>query len=131
MLHDPNTFEKPFEFIPERYLDSDGNLDPSVPDAEMGGFGFGRRICPGRHFGKDTIFLFAASVLATFNIAQPKDEEGNRVPLDLELHQALIAWVLFTYHLHPSSSHFVPANRPPSNVKSLRGMGTSIWSSRT
>lgn len=91
MLHDPNTFDNPFEFIPERYLDDDGNLDPSVPDSEMAGFGFGRRICPGRHFGKDTIFLFAASILATFNIAQPKDEEGNCVSLDLELRQALIA----------------------------------------
>jgi cytochrome P450 len=91
MLHDPNTFDNPSDFIPERYLDADGNLDPSVPDSEMAGFGFGRRIYPGRHFGKDTIFLFAASILATFNIAQPKDEEGNRVSLDLELRQALIA----------------------------------------
>lgn len=41
-MHDPETFEKPFDFIPERYL-KDGKIDATVPDAEYGSFGFGRR----------------------------------------------------------------------------------------
>lgn len=48
-------------------------------------------ICPGRHFAMDTIFLWAASVLATFNVAQPRDEAGNRVPLELQLRFELVA----------------------------------------
>ena len=90
MLHNPNLFDKPFDFIPERYL-KDGKIDPSVPDVELAGFGFGRRICPGRHFAVDTIFLWAASVLATFNVAQLRDEEGKRVPLELQLRFELVA----------------------------------------
>lgn len=41
-MHDPMTFEKPFEFVPERYL-KDGKIDPSVPDPEVAAFGYGRR----------------------------------------------------------------------------------------
>ncbi|RXW19106.1 hypothetical protein EST38_g6748 [Candolleomyces aberdarensis] len=37
-----DVFNKPFESIPERYL-KDGQIDPSVPDAEAAAFGHGRR----------------------------------------------------------------------------------------
>ncbi|KAJ2920822.1 hypothetical protein H1R20_g16272, partial [Candolleomyces eurysporus] len=43
IMHDPSVFEKPFDFIPERYLTDDGKIDMSVPDANAGAFGFGRR----------------------------------------------------------------------------------------
>ncbi|RXW13417.1 hypothetical protein EST38_g12437 [Candolleomyces aberdarensis] len=42
IMHNPDVFDKPFEFIPERYL-KDGQIDPSVPDAETAAFGHGRR----------------------------------------------------------------------------------------
>ncbi|KAJ3507528.1 hypothetical protein NMY22_g16902 [Coprinellus aureogranulatus] len=77
IMHDEDLFERPFDFIPERYM-RDGKIDPSVPGPEVAAFGFGRRICPGRHFSDDTIFLLAASILANFNISPPKDEAGNR-----------------------------------------------------
>ena len=40
-MHDPEVFEKPFEFIPERYL-REGEAD-SIIDPEALIFGFGRR----------------------------------------------------------------------------------------
>lgn len=83
-MHNPETFEDPFEFKPERYL-KDGQIDLSVPDAELAAFGFGRRLCPGRHFSNDALFLFTASLLSTFWIELPKDEGGNAVPLELKL----------------------------------------------
>ncbi|KAJ2932196.1 hypothetical protein H1R20_g4887, partial [Candolleomyces eurysporus] len=43
MMHDPSVFDKPFDFIPERYLTDDGKIDMSVPDANTAAFGFGRR----------------------------------------------------------------------------------------
>ncbi|KAJ2927403.1 hypothetical protein H1R20_g9694, partial [Candolleomyces eurysporus] len=42
VMHDPEVFDRPFEFIPERYL-KDGKIDRSVPDSEYAAFGHGRR----------------------------------------------------------------------------------------
>jgi cytochrome P450 len=42
MMHDPEVFERPFDFMPERYL-KDGKLDLTVPDGDLATFGFGRR----------------------------------------------------------------------------------------
>ncbi|KAJ2919540.1 hypothetical protein MD484_g957, partial [Candolleomyces efflorescens] len=83
IMHDPDIFHRPFEFIPERYI-KDGKIDLSVPDADIAAFGHGRRICPGRHFSNDALFLMAACFLATFNITAQKDEEGNALPMKLE-----------------------------------------------
>ena len=92
-MHDPKVFEHPFEFNPDRYL-RDGQVDPTVPDAERAAFGFGRRICPGRHFSADTLFLFAASLLATFTIEPPtKDEAGNPIPLEFKVTSHTVWWV--------------------------------------
>ncbi|TEB29717.1 cytochrome P450 [Coprinellus micaceus] len=84
MMHNPDTFENPFEFKPERYL-KDGQIDPTVPDAEQAAFGFGRRICPGRHFSHDALFLLAASLMHTFLVEPPKDDSGNIRPLALRI----------------------------------------------
>ncbi|KAJ2927004.1 hypothetical protein H1R20_g10104, partial [Candolleomyces eurysporus] len=72
MMHNPEVFDKPFEFIPERYL-KDGRIDPSVPDTEAAAFGHGRR--------NDALFIMAASLLATYTLTAPKDEAGGTVPL--------------------------------------------------
>ena len=91
MMHNPGVFERPDEFYPERYL-KDGKVDLSVPDGERAAFGFGRRICPGRFFILDTLFVYAASILATFDIAPPlKGEDGHPVPLELKLGEGIVA----------------------------------------
>jgi cytochrome P450 len=41
-MHDPEVYDKPMEFMPERYL-KDGKLDPEMRDPEAAAFGFGRR----------------------------------------------------------------------------------------
>ncbi|KAJ2933623.1 hypothetical protein H1R20_g3446, partial [Candolleomyces eurysporus] len=74
MMHDPDVFEKPFEFIPERYI-KDGKIDFSVSDASRAAFGHGRR--------NDALFLLAASLLATHTLVAPKDEKGNIAPMKL------------------------------------------------
>ncbi|RXW23537.1 hypothetical protein EST38_g2305 [Candolleomyces aberdarensis] len=83
MMHDPDVFEKPFKFIPERYI-KDGKIDPSVPDTERAAFGHGRRIYPGRNFSNDALFLLVASLLATYTLTAPKDEKGNVAPMKFE-----------------------------------------------
>ena len=42
ILHDPEVFEAPEEFRPERYL-KDGQINPNVRDPVVAAFGFGRR----------------------------------------------------------------------------------------
>ncbi|KAH9967250.1 cytochrome P450 [Russula dissimulans] len=71
ILHDPSLYPEPDVFKPERFLNPDGSSrdDPVLVSA----FGFGKRICPGRHFADATFFIGVASVLSVFNIERGKD----------------------------------------------------------
>ncbi|EMD35960.1 hypothetical protein CERSUDRAFT_115908 [Gelatoporia subvermispora B] len=77
----PNARYDPEAFIPERYLDpKEDTVDPS-----LWAFGFGRRICPGRFLAENSIFIFAATILAAFNISPPADGQ-----LEKEFTQQLV-----------------------------------------
>ncbi|TEB29677.1 O-methylsterigmatocystin oxidoreductase [Coprinellus micaceus] len=79
IMHDSEVFERPFDFIPERYL-KDGRIDNSVPDANYAAFGYGRRICPGIDYSNDALFILLTGVLSTFTLSAPSDEKGNPIP---------------------------------------------------
>ncbi|TFK20130.1 cytochrome P450 [Coprinopsis marcescibilis] len=83
IMHDPEIFEDPDKFNPERYL-KDGKIDPSVLDSFGGAFGFGRRTCPGRYFSQSALQFMAASLLAVFDIRPPRDEAGNPISMKME-----------------------------------------------
>ncbi|OBZ67818.1 O-methylsterigmatocystin oxidoreductase [Grifola frondosa] len=68
--HDPEMYPEPEKFHPERFI-KNGQLDPDVKDPKMLIFGFGRRICPGRHLADATFFINVASVLHVYNISPP------------------------------------------------------------
>ncbi|RXW22172.1 hypothetical protein EST38_g3677 [Candolleomyces aberdarensis] len=109
-MHNPDVFDSPFEFFPDRYL-KDGKIDDSVTDAEVAAFGHGRRLCPGRDFANDALFLMVASLLATFTVGTPKDEEGNVIPtLRLEPMNPSASKILpfkCEFHLRPGREHFL------------------------
>lgn len=42
-------------------------------------FGFGRRICAGRHFAEHVLWLTVANVLAVFAVEEPLDAAGQSV----------------------------------------------------
>ncbi|KAJ8474125.1 hypothetical protein ONZ51_g7425 [Trametes cubensis] len=103
ILHDPEHFPEPDVFRPERFL-KDGQLDPDAFDPATIVFGSGRRVCPGRHFAEDTLFINIASVLLIFDIFSAIDEHGAPVPVDYKVTSGLTSTVEpFKYSIRPRS----------------------------
>ena len=73
ILHDPSIYSEPDVFKPERFLNPDGSLrdDPLLSSA----FGYGKRICPGRHFVDTMLFIYVASLLSVFRIENVQGQE--------------------------------------------------------
>ncbi|KAJ7621154.1 cytochrome P450 [Roridomyces roridus] len=69
MLHDPEVYPDPDQFIPERFIPN-GSAQ-AAPDPARAAFGFGRRICPGRHFADDSIWIAISNILQVFSIRSP------------------------------------------------------------
>ncbi|KAM0451588.1 hypothetical protein ACHAPV_009929 [Trichoderma viride] len=78
--HDPSIYSDPFKFDPERFLEPRNEPSPFWTV-----FGFGRRICPGRHLADAALFLNIASLMAFFDFSKVVDEHGNVMEPKLEL----------------------------------------------
>lgn len=108
MTHDPNVYDAPYEFRPERYYDATGNLNN---DDIVLTFGFGRRcvlhaqlmynrlinprVCPGRYMAE-----------AQVRVRRPNDSfhlalDLTRGFLDLKIWYALTCLVS-TFNLGPA-----------------------------
>ncbi|KAG6889257.1 hypothetical protein C0995_002252 [Termitomyces sp. Mi166 len=75
MLRDPEIYADPHTFNPSRFISSEGHAaERDVYDII---FGFGRRKCPGRVLGDETLFITAAMSLAVLNISESVDEDGH------------------------------------------------------
>ena len=83
MTWDERNYHKPQLFKPERFLTPDGQLDPDVPNP-LEAFGYGRRLCPGRHYAEDVLFLAISNILAAFTIEKPLDRDGNVIEPRME-----------------------------------------------
>ncbi|KAF9054744.1 cytochrome P450 [Panaeolus papilionaceus] len=69
-------------FIPkDRFFDSEGKLDE---DDRILAYGFGKRICVGKHVASATVWLMFASILACFNLHKKKDQHGNEIEINDE-----------------------------------------------
>lgn len=88
ILHSPDIYPKPFDFDPDRYLsrmvDQPSTATQTNPDPRTFVFGYGRRICPGRHLAEDSLFIAAAMVLSVFNILPCLHEDGNPLETKVE-----------------------------------------------
>jgi len=79
ITHDEEAYPNPDVFQPERFFNADGTLN----DDTIGyAFGFGRRICPGRHAADPVLWITLASVLATFDVSKARDANGVEIEID-------------------------------------------------
>ncbi|THH28527.1 hypothetical protein EUX98_g5654 [Antrodiella citrinella] len=84
--HDPEAFDHPEEFNPERFLHSDlgarEGADCTGRRNDMV-FGSGRRLCPGMEFANNSIKINTINMLWAFNFHLAKDATGQPIPIDL------------------------------------------------
>jgi Cytochrome P450 len=68
-------YPEPDVFKPERFINPNGTLreDPVLGSP----FGFGKRVCPGRHLADATLFIAIASLLSVFNIKKSSGGTDN------------------------------------------------------
>ncbi|TCD66269.1 hypothetical protein EIP91_001598 [Steccherinum ochraceum] len=90
MLRDPEDYSEPDLFNPGRFIGKDGELDPNVRDPTTIVFGFGRRICPGRHVALAMLSIYAASILHVYDITPGLDASGKPIELSTDTMGALI-----------------------------------------
>ncbi|KAH7335607.1 cytochrome P450 [Rhizoctonia solani] len=76
ILHNPDTYPKPFEFDPTRYLGQNPQPDPRDV-----AFGWGRRRCPGIIVGDDYVFATICTTLATLTISNARSKAGVPIPV--------------------------------------------------
>ncbi|KAL1950633.1 hypothetical protein VTO73DRAFT_5757 [Trametes versicolor] len=91
ILHDPDVYEDPFAFRPERYI-KDGKLDTTVQDpTDFIDSVSPKRICPGRYLAVPSLFINIASLLHVFDFSLPLDENGQPVPVKYEEGHGLVS----------------------------------------
>ena len=73
------------DFKPERHLGDDGELLPGPKETNHEGhvsFGFGRRICVGKHLANESLFIRTAMTLWAATLRCALDENGKEIPPD-------------------------------------------------
>lgn len=132
------------KFRPERFMKPGATAAPDLSLVDIA-FGFGRRACPGRCkslrlfsvvnlsnlppavIARDTIWIMAASILAAYEITNPKDLDGNPITSETELEftNAMIRSVISTHailrmpnHLNRITTASLHASKLTSNLES-------------
>ncbi|PVF96176.1 cytochrome P450 [Serendipita vermifera] len=91
ILRDPKIWGNDADsYNPERFLPEINPRATDLPDMSMVPFGFGKRICPGRHVAERVALVFAASVLSAFTLVPVGGTGGEfrdavtRRPIDFQ-----------------------------------------------
>ncbi|KAI1165314.1 putative cytochrome P450 [Nemania serpens] len=69
-------------FVPARWLETEGTQKNELKDIPVVGFGYGRRVCPGRHFARNIIWISIARLLWAFDIEAGVSETGDPLTID-------------------------------------------------
>jgi len=87
-------YPSPNVFDPERFFGPEKMASEACQQVEAV-FGFGRRICPGRFFAEENIWMLMTNVIATMDISKAMDEKGREIDVASEYHGS------FVRHLKP------------------------------
>ncbi|KAF8815593.1 cytochrome P450 [Phlegmacium glaucopus] len=91
MTRDESKYHEPDRFNPDRFFTPDGRLND---DSTILTFGFGRRICVGRHAADATVWATIVSILSVFDFDLARDANGNVIPIEGKYTDALISHVI-------------------------------------
>ncbi|KAI0036365.1 cytochrome P450 [Vararia minispora EC-137] len=69
-------------FRPERHLE--GPPPPETREEGHVAFGFGKRVCVGRHVANNSLFINIATLLWAATIAPAKSADGTEIPIDVD-----------------------------------------------
>ncbi|XP_064635895.1 cytochrome P450 2B5-like isoform X2 [Lineus longissimus] len=83
MHKDPEVFENPDDFNPERFMLKDGTCDSK--NKGWAGFAIGKRSCMGEPLARQVIFLFLANLLQQFTFSFPENEVPSKNFADLAM----------------------------------------------
>lgn len=87
MTHDESIYTDPGEFNPDRYTPvEEGGQGEPFP---IGQFGYGRRVCIGKHLAEASVWIVVASMLSTMNLDKARDGKGNVMEPVVELTNGL------------------------------------------
>ncbi|XP_071452571.1 methyl farnesoate epoxidase-like [Hetaerina americana] len=75
--HDPLLWKSPDEFIPERFLQKNGE---QVQREALMPFGAGKRVCLGESLARNNVFLFFTAILQRYSLRVP---DGHPTPTKL------------------------------------------------
>ncbi|KAJ7026803.1 cytochrome P450 [Mycena alexandri] len=111
MSLDESVYKDATIFRPERFLPVPlGNGEPHFTSA----FGFGRRICTGRHLADNSLWIAIATILATCSISNALDANGEKIIPELVMSDGLAS--------HPDDFPCVITARSPA-VEALLAEG--------
>jgi cytochrome P450 len=121
--HDPSFYgEDAASFKPERFLDANGMILPGPAETREEGhstYGFGRRICVGRHVANDSLFMYMATTLWAANFERVRDQDGKETHLDVNafVDTGMVLYVPYLSTLSPSADRCTIASQPYSRAK--------------
>jgi len=98
MLHDPEVYPDPFDYLPERWL-----VENPPPHPEKMMFGYGRRICPGMALADASMWIAGAMFIALFDI---KPTQGSPKDFDQSMTGVLDGQTIC--HPRPFKSEIMP-----------------------
>ncbi|PIL23757.1 cytochrome P450 [Ganoderma sinense ZZ0214-1] len=102
MAMDTRVYHDPELFKPERFLPGTHGAPEQFPHAS---FGFGRRICPGRFLGMNSVWMAIVSLAATMDIRKAKGPDGEEITPKGEYTSGLSSFPKpFPADIHPRSA---------------------------